>query len=98
MYSGSPLPFKSETSAPLGASYSNFEPEFASRLIPRPPTRHAAHARDTDELWDSVPPGGSVLRKVGVRTREALVETLSAFMLEAVEGWFAHCGYLTWEQ
>lgn len=39
----------------------------------------------------------SIVRKMGARTREALVEAiaqaLSAVTLEDVGGWFAHCGY-----
>lgn len=39
----------------------------------------------------------NIVRKAGVRTREALVEAiseaLSAVTLEDVAGWFAHCGY-----
>jgi transposase len=39
----------------------------------------------------------NIVRKAAARTREALVEAtyeaISAFTLEDVAGWFAHCGY-----
>lgn len=39
----------------------------------------------------------ALLRKAATRTREELVEgmseVLSAFTLQEVKGWFAHCGY-----
>lgn len=44
----------------------------------------------------------NIVRKAGVRTREALDEVmgeaLSAVTLEDVAGWFSHCGYQPWDQ
>jgi transposase len=44
----------------------------------------------------------NIVRKIGARTREALneaiAEALSAIMPEDVMGWFAHCGYESWDQ
>jgi transposase len=44
----------------------------------------------------------NIVRKVGARTREALVEAISlaisALTLEDAAGWFAHCGYRPQDQ
>jgi len=43
-----------------------------------------------------------IVRKAAARTREALneaiAEALSAIMPEDVMGWFADCGYESWDQ
>ena len=61
-----------------------------------------SYSPDSNPIEEAFSKIKNILRKVGSRTREALVEAiseaLSAVTLEEVGGWFAHCGYRTQDQ
>ncbi len=61
-----------------------------------------AYSPDFNPIEEAFSKIKSILKKMAARVREALIEAIGR-ALEAVRkqdawGWFAHCGYVVWDQ
>src|SRR5215203_4346279 len=61
-----------------------------------------SYSPDLNPIEEAFSKTKNIVRKVGARTRQALVEdiakAISSLTLEDVAGWFAHCGYYPQDQ